>query len=547
MAFSSVSRGGVHPGKDPLVAVICLIELLGPCRFGWWATEDDAWRGLAPGEPVAVDLATAWVQIAAVSKKQTQNTMKCFAYMISDDLKLKYRLTVNKESIYAYGGARQLEALTSSPRSMEGNRPTFVVRNETHHWVEANDGHDVADVIERNLEKSKGGMARALSITNAYAPHEHSVAQVQREGWELEQSGVNVKTGVLYDSIEAPAGTALEPPMPARPSGLTQEEWDDLRGEIMIAWLSAIIEKIRGGAHWINPRRIALGILSGRRPISVSKRFWLNVISTAEDAWADPVAVKAAIDPAAEENRRLPGADILRAGWLPMPDEPIVVFGDGSKSDDATALVGCRISDGYTFLLGLWQAPPKVRKGTWVVPRNEVDARVEEIFARFNVVGFWFDPSHAKDDEDVTTKSFWSAMCDTWMRRHRDKLKKELWPVKSGAGAHAVTFDMAGPLNRRLFAEGAEEFAEQLHRLNDIEEYDPDFRICGHPMLVQHMTNAKQYPTSDGTSLAKDGRESPRKIDAAVCAVGARLLRRVLLNVVPEEKPRGGNVWGALG
>src|SRR5699024_2120999 len=46
-------------GKDPLLAVLSLVEFVGPCRFGGWDEK---------GEPIAVPVREGWVQIAAVSK-----------------------------------------------------------------------------------------------------------------------------------------------------------------------------------------------------------------------------------------------------------------------------------------------------------------------------------------------------------------------------------------------------------------------------------------------------------------------------------------------
>ena len=50
------------------------------------------------------------------------------------------------------------------------------------------------------------------------------------------------------------------------------------------------------------------------------------------------------------------------------PADGWVLFFDGSKSDDSTALVGCRLSDGHVVTLGIWakpqgapQAPPAPR------------------------------------------------------------------------------------------------------------------------------------------------------------------------------------------
>jgi hypothetical protein len=43
----------------------------------------------------------------------------------------------------------------------------------------------------------------------------------------------------------------------------------------------------------------------------------------------------------------------------------------------------------------------------------------------------------------------------------------------------------------------------------------------------------------------KEGRESPKKIDLAVCAVGARMLRRVVLNAgLEDDTPPDRQVWG---
>ncbi len=63
---------------------------------------------------------------------------------------------------------------------------------------------------------------------------------------------------------------------------------------------------------------------------------------------------------------------------------------------------------------------------------------------------------------------------------------------------------------------------------------------------MDHLRNAKKYFTRDGTSLFKGGRESAKKIDLAVCAVGARMLRRLVLNRGEEEAPakKQGRLWG---
>ena len=77
------------------MAVICLIELCGPSRFSHWADDDT---------PVGRPHPNPWVQVAAVSKDQTRNTMKVFPTVISEELKADYQLDVGIEQIRGMGG-----------------------------------------------------------------------------------------------------------------------------------------------------------------------------------------------------------------------------------------------------------------------------------------------------------------------------------------------------------------------------------------------------------------------------------------------------------
>jgi len=52
--------------------------------------------------------------------------------------------------------------------------------------------------------------------------------------------------------------------------------------------------------------------------------------------------------------------------------------------------------------------------------------------------------------------------------------------------------------------------------------------------------NARRYPVQGFVSISKESRESKNKIDLAICMVGARMVRRAVLN---HGKKRGGRVW----
>lgn len=468
-------------GKDPMGACLGLVEMLGPVRVVDWTRDG----------PVGGDVEAAWVQTAAVSLEQTKNTMRLLPGLVTAEARTVFGLQPGKEQAYALGDQRFLQAVTSSPTTLEGARSTFVLMNETHHWVLSNQGHEMAAVIERNATKSADGAARTLRITNAYEPGEDSVAEHDREAWERAQSGEAVDTGLLYDSLEA------HPEAPLTEDAAPQ-----------------VVESIRGDSVWLSTERIVKSILDIRNPPSRSRRFWYNQIVAAEDAWADPQEWDACAAP----------------DQLVMPDEPIVAFFDGSKSDDTTGLVGCRLSDGHLFVLGSWSKPPGERGRGWVVSREVVNAAVESMFGAYRVHAFFADPSDTRDDEG---ERFWEPLIDDWHQRYGPQLK--LWSVQSGERRHAVAWDMRSPDRQRDFTAAAERFVSEMAARR--------FTHDGDQRLRQHVRNARRRPNRWGVSFGKEHRESARKVDLAVCAVGARMLRRLVQNKGTGTRTRTGRVW----
>jgi phage terminase large subunit-like protein len=441
---------------------------------------------MVAGQPVGEQHADPWVQVAAVSLEQTKNTMRFLPSLAGPRLERDFSLYVGKES--ASAGHRLLQAVTSSPATLQGARATFVLLNETHEWVTSNGGHDMALVLSNNATKSKGGAARTLRITNAYEPGLDSVAEADREAWQDVQSGRAPDTGLLYDSLEAGPDAPLS--LDAAPE---------------------VVRSVRGDSTWLDIDRIVASIGDSRNPPSKSRRFWYNQVVAAEDAWADPNHVKASqVD------------DELADG------DAVVLFGDGSKSDDATGLVAVRVSDGLAQVVHVQQ--PKAGQ---VVSRDDVDRAVVDAFARFRVVAFFFDPSHAKDEDAEGDNRFWWPLCDEWSQRYARRLK--LWPVQSGPRRHAVAFDMAMSTNLALFVPAVEQC------LSDFENGEVRFRRSD--WLTEHCCNARRNPNSKfGVTIRKEHRESARKIDLAVCLIGARMLRRMYLLSANKGAPGRGRV-----
>ena len=463
-------------GKDPVGGTIGLFELVGPATVG----------DVVKGQPVGVPHPDPWVQISAVSLEQTKNTMRFLPTLVNSKLREQTGLAVGKES--AYAGNRFLQAVTSSPATLQGGRSTFVLLNETHEWVSSNGGHDMAYVLANNATKSEGGAARTLRITNAYEPGLDSVAERDRDAWQDVQTGRARDTGLLYDSLEA-----------APDAPLSVEAAPD------------VVRSVRGDSTWLDVDRIVQSIADTRNPPSQSRRFWYNQIVAAEDAWADPNRVKvAAVD------------DQLQDG------DQIVMFGDGSKSDDATGLVGVRVADGLAQVLHVQQP-----KASETVSRDAYDRAVVEAFERFAVVGFFFDPSHAKDESAEGDSRFWWPLCDEWMSRYGRKLK--VWPTQSGPRRHAVVFDMSSPSAQALFVPAVEQCLSDLDA-GDVRYHRSDW-------LQEHLVNARRNPNSKfGVTVRKDHRESTRKIDLAVCLIGARMVRRMYQLSARQGAPGKGRV-----
>lgn len=451
-------------GKDPLGAALCAIEFMGPCRFGGWKPN---------GLPRVIPHDTPWVQVAATSQDQTRNTVNLFGRMFSDAAKERYGIDMGKVIIYSTRG--QLEAVTSSPASLEGKRTTFVLKNETHHWKANNSGLEMAEAIERNGVKSRDGSARALAITNAHVPGEESDAEREWNSYEAFQAGRTLlkRAPFLMDSRQAPPDTDLA---------------DDES-------LSAGIIDARGDAVWLDVERIMLAVRDPKTTPSLSRRFYLNQVVASEDAWVTAPEY----DSCAAPHKVVAG------------DDEIVMFFDGSLTDDSTALVGCRMSDGHVFEIAGWDRPTGAAGNGWEIDKDAVDHAVSKAMADRNVLAFFGDVLH------------FEGLHDKWSQRFGPQLL--LW-AQEGKFRHATAWDMRTKLK---------DFTLACERM-EADVRAGDLTHDASPALRGHVLNARRRPNRFGVGIGKEGRESTRKIDRAVCAIGARMLRQMLIESGRMEK-----------
>ncbi|MDH2392328.1 terminase [Streptomyces sp. HNM0663] len=483
-----VRRLAKGSGKSPFAALLALAELTAPVRL---LDFDPRAAGGCVGKSVDMPL----VQIAATAESQTANTMRMVRAMAPKGSRLvaDFQLDPGKTQYYMLPEGK-LEVITSSATAAEGAEATFIVGDETEHWKPNNGGPELASTLEDNLAKSG---SRMLETSNAWVPEEGSVAEASWDAWVAQEEGrVRAESRILYDARVAPPETDMADPES----------------------LAAALEHVYDDCWWADRRAIMNRIWDPRSAPEDSRRKYLNQPTAAADAWL-----------AAHEWPACADASVVVADG-----DEVVMFFDGSKSRDATALIGCRVSDGHVFEIDTWEQPlvDPTQDGepvAWQVPVNEVDAAVARAFRTWRVVAFFGD-----------VKEWESYVHTTWPDLYREQLV--LWAQDSGRNASPIAWDMRSHVRDFTMA------AEACHT----EIVERQFTHDGAAVTSRHVANARRRPNRYGVSIGKESRTSPKKIDAAVCVIGARMVRRQLLvssqwaKYKAGPKKRAGRVvgWG---
>jgi hypothetical protein len=462
----AIRRLAKGSGKSPFAATLALAELCGPVRFDRW---DDSVPGGVVGKAVAMPL----VQIAATAESQTENTMRMVRAFAPKGSKIatKYGLEPGKQQ-YNKAPEGTLRVLTSSSHAAEGAEASFTVADETEWWVPGNGGPTFHSTLLDNLTKSG---SRMVETCNAWVPGVGSVAEASWDAW-VAQEEARFPHGqrILYDARVAPPDTDLS---------------DDES-------LTAALEWVYQDCWWQDIRPIKARIWSPKALEDDSKRKYLNQPTASAFAWATPQEWSVMADPTHS-----------------VPDNAdVVLFFDGSKSRDATALVGCEVETGHVFTLGVWEPNP-AHDSDDTVNAEAVDATVDAAFSRFKVLAFFSD-----------VREWESFALTEWPERYRDDLI--LWAAPASRPPQPIAWDMRS--HTIEFARAAEACREEI--------IGAEFTHDGHAATARHIGNAHRYPTRGMVSISKESPDSARKIDAAVCVIGARMVRRMLLGSKEYQK-----------
>ena len=434
--------------KTELGAAITAVELHpeGPVRCDGWRREGRVWL------PVGAPVTDPYIPLLAYTEEQSA-TLAYAALMVmvmvgegrdADRFDIGLGCILRRPS-----GDGRAAALATAPDTRDGARTTFELFDETARLVLPRQKEAFRTMLA-NLPKRRAADAWALEVTTAPAPGESSVAEETMDYARQVTDGDKADARLFFFHRQAAKGHDL-----ATPDGLR----------------AAVVEASGPVAEWSDLDGIAEQWADPSADRAYLQGVWLNPLVKSSALAFDAEQWKALADPGPEVE---PGA-LITLGF------------DGSRSQDATALVATEVATGYQWSLGIWQRPP--RREEWEVPVDEVERALEDAFDRYTVTRLYADPPH------------WETYVAAWAARYGEDIVFDWWTWRPRPMAQAV----------RGFA-GAIATGELSH--------------SGDALLAEHVGHAHRRAVSvrdeDGEALfvvSKERPDSPHKIDAAVAAI----------------------------
>lgn len=482
-AFFSRPKGA---NKSGYAAWLGLFEALGPCRFAGWAEGGEVfeWLGFRhiyePGEPMGRRVTYPFLRILATEEGQTGNVYDSMyvnlkegplndAFPRKDDIGLT--------RVFLPGGG-EIRPSTASSSAKDGGKETWANFDETHIYV-LPELRRMYDTVRRNMTKRKDSEPWSFETSTMYQPGQDSIAERSHKLAMLIKEGGKVRySRLFFDHREAHPDTDVRDEASLR-KGLSEAYGD--------SW------------PWQDQERKVSEIMDLRNDVTDSRRYSLNQVTAAFDAWITPQEWDALAKPEHE-----------------VPTGAMITLGlDPSDSDDHTVLMGCEVATGHFFPLGVWNPadyPEHLDDGSLVhrLPKPAVDKAVRDAFATYDVVGFYSDVHPAEDYIDRWTEEFGEQLCSR---------VSQLQPIK---------FYMGGPgADARVTTHAVEAYHTAIISGVDISH-------SGDERINQYHYNCRRRPNRHGVTFGK-GLQT-EKIDGAPSAMLARKARQDYMALSPEKK-----------
>lgn len=372
--------GPQKTGKGPWSASLTLFEAVGPCQFAGWAEPGDVYlcseHGCGcgfeyfyeAGEPKGEPRVKSLIQLVATSEEQVGNIydpVKAMAAMgaLSDVVKVQ-------EGFIRLPNRGRIEPVSASASSKLGNPINFAVMDETGLYTKRNKLLGVAQTMSRGLAGMGG---RSLETTNAWDPMENSRAQ---------QTAAS-KQADIFRFFRQPD-----------PKLKFELKRDRLK----------ILKYVYEGSPWVDLASVNAEAeeLMETDPAQ-AKRFYGNILVQGSGAYLLEEIVDSSQGEGVSEG------------------VPLCLGFDGSRSGDWTAIRAETI-DGFRFT-PMYEVGGELRPCVWkpeewggMVPRNEVNAAVAQLFGKYMVKRFYCDPFD------------WRTEIEAWATSYGDHVVVE-WPT----------------------------------------------------------------------------------------------------------------------
>lgn len=372
--------GPQKTGKGPWSASLTLFEAVGPCQFAGWAEPGDVYRCsdhgcgcgfeyfYEAGEPKGEPRVKSLIQLVATSEEQVGNIydpVKAMAAMgaLSDVVKVQ-------EGFIRLPNRGRIEPVSASASSKLGNPINFAVMDETGLYTKRNKLLGVAQTMSRGLAGMGG---RSLETTNAWDPMENSRAQ---------QTAAS-KQADIFRFFRQPD-----------PKLKFELKRDRLK----------ILKYVYEGSPWVDLASVNAEAeeLMETDPAQ-AKRFYGNILVQGSGAYLLEEIVDSSQGEGVSEG------------------VPLCLGFDGSRSGDWTAIRAETI-DGFRFT-PMYEVGGELRPCVWkpeewggMVPRNEVNAAVAQLFGKYTVKRFYCDPFD------------WRTEIEAWATSYGDQVVVE-WPT----------------------------------------------------------------------------------------------------------------------
>ena len=482
-AFFSRPKG---TDKSGVAAAITLFEAFGASRFDGWAEGGETYTFLgqtyvySPGEPMGKPVNNPVIRILATEEGQTGNVYDSIYFNLTDSeaplnqLVKAYGVDAGKTRILlpkASGGG-SIEPMSSGAASKDGGLETFVVFDESHLYTLAR-LKQMHATITRNLGKRKKiAEPWYIETTTMYQPGEDSVAEDTFRLANAIEEGRARRVRMLFDHRWGELGDENQ-----------GEDESDEDYEARIAY--AFAEAYGDAAEFNSVSSMLDAFFDPRNNINDQKRYFLNALVESKNSW---LTLKELTEAGLSARMKAAIKRGEKFGWRPPRKKDKITLGfDGSRTDDATVLIACRVSDKYVWPILIEESPDTKEAKHWQVDQPKVDAVVRKTIEEYDVVGFFADPP------------YWQDYVDAWDRDFGDQM------VVRGTRDHGLHFYTS---NHKAMAMALER-AHTAIVTGEVTHSDS-------PQLVRHIMNARRWERNVGVVIGKERRGSKNKMDAAI-------------------------------